>query len=176
MTRYEAADWLFDIIIERGYKPTDIPGTLKSKKGINDDRFAKDVSTVLLRSGLVETWGNDPKWYLLCAKLEGTEAKEKYDSLSEYVNRNRAHEYTDRERLEFIQNIDNSVTIQNHGSFEARDIASHIQKENQPARKDKSIRSRVWGVIVKYWWHMIIPVIVAIVTWFIKCSYFNFVD
>jgi len=172
ITRYEAADWLFDIIIERGYKPTNIPGFLRDKKGIKDDRFAREVSDVLLRSTLVEKWGNDPHWYALCANINGMEAKEKYNSLSEYIQRNRMHEYSETERLEFIQNIDNSVTIQNHGSFEARDIASHIQKEIQPTKKDKSIKSIVLDVIVKHWYKIIIPVIVGIVTLFIKFRFF----
>ncbi|MEQ9117469.1 hypothetical protein [Fulvivirga sp.] len=128
MTRYEAADWLFDIIIERGYRPTDICGFLKQKKGISDSQFQKEVSDVLLRSTLVEEWGNDPKWFQLCANIEGIEAKESYDSLSEYVYRNKANEYTEKERLEFIQNVDNSITITNSGDFKAHDLSSNLDQ------------------------------------------------
>lgn len=128
MTRYEAADWLFNIIIERGYRPTDICGFLKQKKGINDPQFHKEVSDVLLRSTLVEEWGKDPKWFRLCATIEGIEAKESYNSLSEYVSRNKAHEYTEKERFEFIQNIDNSINITNSGKFKAQDLSSNLDQ------------------------------------------------
>lgn len=151
MDRYEAADWLFEIIIKRKFLSTGVSEFLKQEQGITDKDFHVEVSDVLKRSGLVKEWGKYPNWNKLCATTAGIEAIEKYGSLSKYLAANKADEISESEKENFIVIANNSSTVnfasnvQSSSDFQqSRDT---IIPENTDTKiKKKSLISELFSI------------------------------
>lgn len=135
MDRYEAADWLFDIIIKNKFHSTSVSGHLRDKKGIKDIDFAVEVSDVLKRSGLVKEWGKTPNWNKLCATTEGIEAFEKYGSLSKYVAAQKESSYSENDIEKFNLVASSGSTINFANNIQSSDF---LQKgdSNAPTKTE----------------------------------------